>query len=232
MRVALVVRMQQKPYFRFDHETRKQIEETCATLLDHLRDKPDDLQGLVLADVFAELDRSVAVHAARFRQTRTADWKWRAKELGIDRLLFHLARGLADARIGKDAIAILERRAAEIGEARAAGTAVGLIDKSYVPKGVRASFHPSGHLARASVDRGELRQGELVLDATPGSGRFRIIEKRGGYGTMISDEYRDGCVITTLNTPWHDGEESREPKPWTRWVEENLADLARLARRK
>jgi len=223
--------MQQKPYFRFDHETRKQIGETCVTLLAHLQQNPDDFQGLVLADVFAELDGSVATHAMRFRKTRTSDWKWRAKELGIDRLLFHLARGLEGARIGKDAIPILEKRAAEIGEARAAGTTAGLIDSSYVPKGVRARYHASGHLAHASVDRGELRQGELVLDATPGSGYFKIIEKRGGYGTMIQDEYRDGCVITTFNTPWHDGEESREPKSWTRWVEENLAELARLARR-
>jgi hypothetical protein len=68
-----------------------------------------------------------------------------------------------------------------------------------------------------------------LLDATPGSGSYQIVEKRGGYGTMISEEYRDGAIITTLNTPWHDGCESRVPAAWTKWVMSNLGDLARLA---
>jgi hypothetical protein len=34
--------------------------------------------------------------------------------------------------------------------------------------------------------------------------------------------------VTTLDTPWHDGVESREPAPWTRWVEQSLASLADL----
>lgn len=225
----------QQPLFSFDHATRKQIRETRQTLLEHLRGEPDDFKALVLADVIGELDPDrdlvLARHRARFRDTRSADWKVRAKELGLDRLLFHLANGLREARMSKDAAAILERRAAEIGEARAADVTPGLIDASYVPEGLTASFHRNGHLARVAVKRGKLRNGELVLDEQPGSGHFTIVEKRGGYGTMICENYRDGTVVQTLNTPWHDGEEASEKKPWTRWVEECLADLARLARR-
>jgi hypothetical protein len=228
-------RLRQQPLFAFDHEARKQIRDTRVTLLEHLRTEPDDLKGLVLADVIGELDPDrdleLARHRMRFREKRPADWRWRAKELGLDRVLYSIAFGMQSAGIGKDAIPILERRAAEIGEARAPDAARGAIDETYIPAGVTAAFHPSGHLARAHVFVDKLHEGELVLAEEPGSGHYRIVEKRGGYGTMICEDYRDGCVVTTLNTPWHDGEESSAAKPWTRWVEECLADLARLSSR-
>jgi hypothetical protein len=228
-------RLRQQPLFAFDHETRKQIRETRVTLLEHLRTEPEDLKGLVLADVIGELDPDrdleLARHRMRFRELRPADWKVRAKQLGLDRVLYSLAIGMRRAGIGRDAIPILERRAAEIGEARAGDVAPGAIDASYVPPELaeRATFHSSGHLARVAVHVDQLHEGELVLAEQPGSGHFRIVEERGGYGTMICEDYRNGCVVTTLNTPWHDGDESSEARPWTRWVEESLADLARLA---
>ncbi|HEX7703949.1 MAG TPA: hypothetical protein VF403_24575, partial [Kofleriaceae bacterium] len=94
--------LRQQPFFKLDHEARKQIRETCTTILEHLDRAPDDLMGLVLADVLGEIDPDrdpgLAAHRMRFRATRTADWKLRAKELGLDRLLYHLARGMTEAR--------------------------------------------------------------------------------------------------------------------------------------
>ena len=227
-----------RPVFAHDHETRKQIRETRATLLEHLAGAPDDFQALVLADVIGELDPDrdpeLAAHRARFRASRAADWPVRARQLGLDRLLYHLAHGLRGARMSQQAIEILERRAAEIGEARATGVAAGHLDESCVPadlagdRRVQIDYHASGHLARVAVHLDDLHEGELELAEIPGSGHFRIVEKRGGYGTMIREDYRDGGIVTTLNTPWHDGEESISIRPWTRWVEECLAELARL----
>jgi len=227
--------LSQTPAYGLDHETRKQIAETTQTLLDHLRGDADDFKALVLADAISAIDpthdRELSRHAERFRATRNAGWRDRARSMGLDRVLFSIAAGLRSLRIGEAAAVALDARAVEISEARPSGALAGSIDKSYVPDGVHATFHPSGHLHRASVHIDELHHGELVLDALPGSGRFSIVEKRGGYGTMISDAYRDGCVITTLNTPWHDGTESSEPMAWTKWVMQNLGDLARLAAR-
>jgi hypothetical protein len=230
--------LRQQPLFAFDHECRKQIRETRVTLLEHLRSEPDDLRALVLADVIGELDPDrdlvLAEHRMRFRATRGEDWKLRAKELGLDRVLFHLAEGMRRAKIGRDAVPILERRAIEISEARAAATPRGLIDASYVPAALaaRATFHASGHLSRVSVRVDRRHEGQLALAVAPGAGSFSITEVRGGYGTYVSERYRDGHVEITLNTPWHDGEQAREPKPWTRWVEECLTELARLAGRR
>jgi len=231
--------LRQQPHFPLDHEARRQIRETRTTILDHLSREPDDLKALVLADVLGEIDPdrdpALAGHRMRFRATRPADWKVRARALGVDALLFHLATGLAGARIGKDAVPVLEHYATEISEARAATAIPGIIDASRVPEVLAAdrrvtiAYHPNGHLARVAVRIDRLHDGELELAEEPGSGHYRIVEKRGGYGTMIAESYRNGRVWTTLNTPWHDGEESSAKKPWTRWVEENLADLARLA---
>ena len=238
--------LRQKPVFALDHEARKQIRETRATILEHLRGEPDDFKALVLADAVGEIDpdrdATLAAHRLRFRATRPADWKVRARELGLDRLLFHLVQGMLQARIGAGAVPALERYATAISEARADLGAAGHIDASSVPAGLRvegggftpppgvdATYHPSGHLARVKVYLDELHHGELVLGEQPGSGRYTIVEKRGGSGTMIREDYRDGGVVTTLNTPWHDGCESIDKKSWTRWVEDNLADLARLA---
>ena len=221
--------LRQQPVFELDHEARAQIRETRATILEHLDGAPDDLQALVLADVLGEIDPDrdpdLAAHRMRFRATRTADWKLRAKELGLDRLLYNLARGMTEARIGRDAVPVLERYATDLAETRAPGAVPGHIDASYVPDTlvsdprVTIAYHPSGHLARVAIRIDELHDGELVLGFQPGSGHYAIIEKRGGYGTMIREAYRDGGVVTTLNTPWHDGEESISKRPLTRWVE-------------
>ena len=225
-----------KPVFGLDVEARRQIRETRDTLLEALRNDPDDFRALVIADVLGEIDYerdpALAAHRMRFRATRAADWPVRARALGLDRLLFHLANGWRESRIGADAIPVLERRAAEIGEARPPGVELGTIDASYIPAelaGAVIGYHASGHLRRVAVAIDALHHGELVLAERPGTGELTLVEKRGGYGTMIREVYRDGRVVTTLNSPWHDGEESIDAKPWTRWVEENLADLARLA---
>jgi hypothetical protein len=230
--------LRQEPVFVFDHETRKQVRETRETILEHLRTAPDDFKALVLADMLGEIDpdrdATLAAHRMRFRATRPTDWKHKARELGLDRIVFHLAHGMSEARIGRDAVPLLERYATEISEARAANVEAGHIGASSVPdvlardRRAKITYHPSGHLAKVAVYFDDLHHGSLELSEVPGSGRYQIIEKRGGYGTMITEEYRDGGVITTLNTPWHDGEESITKRPWTRWVEENLADLARL----
>ena len=215
-----------------DHEARKQLHETRETLLAHLTAHPDDLRALVLADVVCALapahDASLAAHATRFRSTRGPDWKLRAKELGLDRVLFHLAHGWRERAIGGAAIPVIERRAAEITEARPPSVPAGTIDASYVPAGLHAEYWPSGHLRRVAVLVDSKHNGELALDETPGSGTYRVVRVRGGYGTMIGERYRDGGIAITLNTPWHDGEETTEIKAWTRWVEESLADLAEL----
>jgi hypothetical protein len=241
-RIARSIAMQalrQKPVFGLDHEARKQIRETRATILDTLRADPESFKALVIADVLCDIDPdrdpALATQRARFRATRGADWRVRAKALGLDRLLYHLANGWRDARIGRDAVPVLERRAAEIGEARAEGVEPGTIDVSFVPdelardRRVVIAYHRSRHLRRVAITIDKLHHGELVLTERPGSGQFTIVEKRGGYGTMIREAYRDGGVVMTLNTPWHDGEESIHAKSWTRWVEESLAELARLA---
>ncbi len=96
---------------------------------------------------------------------------------------------------------------------------------------VRTSPRSSRRTRAPAILIDNLHNGELELAETPGSGHFRIVEKLGGYGTMISENYRSGGVVTVLNTPWHDGEESVERKSWTRWVEECLASLAQLTSR-
>ncbi|MFN0247045.1 MAG: hypothetical protein ACKV2T_09055 [Kofleriaceae bacterium] len=227
--------LRQQPVFPFDAKARTQLRESRQTLLDHLRTDPDDFQALVLADVIGEIDpdhdAALAAHRMRFRATRSPDWMAQARERGLDRLLFHLADGMRSARFGRDAVPVLERRAIEISEARAPGVAAGTIDASFVPASLRsvATYHPSGHLARIRVYRDDLHHGELSLAATPGAGTYSISEKRGGYGTTIRDSYRNGCIVTTLNTPWHDGEESSVAAPWTKWVMQQIDDLARLA---
>lgn len=228
--------LRQAPLFAFDHETRKQIRETRMTLLEHLRSDPEDFKALVLADVIGELDPdrdlSIADHRMRFRATRDrdGDWRVRAKELGLDRVLYNLAHGMERANMGRDAAQILMRRAAEIGEARPIDVVRGHIDASYVPAALvpHTSFHASGHVARVAVHIEAMHEGELQLHPIPGSGSFRIVEKIGGYGTVNRELYKDGAIHATLNTPWHDGEESTHVKPWTRWVEESLSELARL----
>ena len=228
-----------KPVFGLDVEARKQLRETRATLLAHLAEDRDDLFALVMADVVGEIDpigdAELAAHRARFRQMRGSDWLVRARERGIHRLLFHLAHGWAQRGIGRDAVPVLERHAIEISEARAAGVPGGLIDKSFVPnellghRRAKVQYYRSGHLQRVAIEIDSMNEGSLELDETPGAGRFAITQKIGGYGTYTTELYRDGAIVTTLCTPWHDGEESREPMPWTKWVLASLDALAALA---
>jgi len=232
----------QQPYFALDHQARTQIRETRATLLEHLATKPDDLTALVMADVLCEIDPdrdpALASHRARFRATRGADWRVQACERGIHLLLFRLAHGFAEARIGRDAVPVLERWAVEISEARPSGVPAGAITAAMIPEAlskdprVQIAFHPSGHLARVALHIDRLHEGELELAEQPGAGSFSITQKLGGYGTLTRESYADGNVITTLNTPWHDGEESRSPSPWTKWVLASLGELASLAERR
>lgn len=225
----------QRPYFRHDHELRRQLRESRETVLAHLREQPDDPRALLLADVLGELDGDpeLAHHSTRFRAQRPANWLDDARRGGMDRVLFHLADGLRSSRFGADAIPVLERRAIEISEARPAGTAPGWIDETFVPEAlardrrVRVRVH-DGHLAHVRVSIDADRYGELDLGRH--RGESLLVEPRGGYGTMIREHYVCGRVTITLNTPWHDGTESTIDAPWTRWVVERLEELERLVR--
>ena len=229
--------MDDLPTFLLDHDAARQLRETRATILEHLAGDPDDLMGLVIADVLAELDPDhdpiLIGHAARFRRDHPTPQIWRdqARRRGIDRLLFRIADGMKAASIGRAAVPVFARRAAEICEARPFGVTRGHIDASMIPAGLaRASitYHATGHLARVAIDLDRMNQGELILDATPGSGDFTLVAKRGGYGTVIRERHERGTVLSILNTPWHDGEESREVITWTRWVQQCLASLEEL----
>ena len=229
--------MDQLPTFLLDHEAARQVRETRATLLEHLATTPDDLMALVVADVLAEIDPDhdpiLIGHAERFRRDHPMPRRWRdqARKLGIDRLLFKLADGMKAAQIGRAAVPVLARRAAEICEARPFGVARGHIDATMIPDelaSARIEYHVTGHLARVVVDLDPMHRGELTLDETPGAGDFTLVAKRGGYGTVIREQYDRGSVLSILNTPWHDGEESREVITWTRWVQECLASIADL----
>lgn len=230
-----------KPLFPFDHEARKQIRATRTTLLATLALEPDDFTALVLADVIGSIDPdrdpALAEHRMRFRAIRDASWRVTARERGLDRLLFHLANGFATARIGKDAVPILEQYAVEISEARGEGVAPGFIDASMIPEAIASdprvvvAMHDSGHLARVRIEIDLVNEGELVLAAQPGSAAFSISQKLGGSGTLTRERYKDGSVKQTLNTPWHDGEESTYESPWTKWVMASLDELVSLAER-
>jgi hypothetical protein len=104
-----------------DTKARTQIRETRQTLLDHLRDAPGDFKALLLASVVAELDPdrdpALLAHAARANTLRAKDpsgWAKRARDQGLDVVLFGLAQGLHRAEFGADAIPVLARRCAEI----------------------------------------------------------------------------------------------------------------------
>ena len=82
---------------------------------------------------------------------------------------------------------------------------------------IKATFHPGGHLRRLASLRGKAN---LELDPLPGSGRFVQEGKRGGYGFLTSEHYRNGGISGTFNSPWHDGEEYSEKIDWPLWVSE------------
>ncbi|MFT3713158.1 MAG: hypothetical protein QM817_36350 [Archangium sp.] len=70
-----------------------------------------------------------------------------------------------------------------------------------------------------------MKNGVALHLTSPGAGSFTQTGKRGGYGFYVSEKFENGQVISTLCSPWHDGEESLEPKDWVRWVLECLASL-------
>lgn len=206
----------------------RQVCEALGGLVSRLRDHPDDFVALVLADVLAEIDPAqdadVLAHAARFRARYPRGWQWHARELGIDRLLFHAADG--------SRIPALVRRAAEISEARRPGgddstvPAPGAIEASFVPPELDAAFHASGHLARIAV-RIPVHHAELVLDEEPGRGWCELISTRGGVLTSVREVYDAGVLQTTVTTA-RGADVRREVAPWTRWVQSSIAQLVEL----
>jgi hypothetical protein len=99
--------------------------------------------------------------------------------------------------------------------------------------GVRAEYHPGGHLKRlAAYDESMLKRSKqsrsivapdgaiafLDLDETPGSGRYARLIYRGGYGRLDQERYRDGVIHAVIHSPWHDGTEGEMKRPWIEWV--------------
>ncbi len=105
--------------------------------------------------------------------------------------------------------------------------AEGMIDASFVPEALRgvARYHASGHLAEVVVAGGPRHHGKLVLAEAFGTGTLWVMDHRGGSGFVIDERYQGGQVLTTFNSPWHDGVESREALPWARWVAQGLSSL-------
>jgi hypothetical protein len=250
-----------------DHEAYTQICETRRTLLAHLRDEPDDFKALCMADVVAELDPekdpALREHARRAHALRArlgAAWSERAREHGMDILLFNLCEGMQRAEIGRSALPTLARRAAEVTSnprilallrehmrelderttiaaidaaiaARAPRLASGMIEAAFLPEPlvsnprVAVRFHRSGHLAAVRITGDRRQTGMLVLEQRPGSGHLAYTARMAGHGYVVDEHYRDGAIHSTYCSPWHDGVESSEQMPWTRWVAEALASL-------
>ena len=93
--------------------------------------------------------------------------------------------------------------------------------------GLRVELHPSGHLRRLAPRGSGKGAPTLELDARPGGGRYGETGKRGGYGFLISERYEAGHASGTLCSPWHDGDEYREAKPWLVWVLECASEIAK-----
>lgn len=93
---------------------------------------------------------------------------------------------------------------------------------------VVARFHDNGHMASLSVSGREAPR--LSLARIPGTGSFRDEGKRGGYGYATSERYVDGHACGTFCSPWHDGEEYRQPIPWLSWVVQCAGAVAQASR--
>lgn len=110
-----------KPWL-LDHRAYTQITETRRMLDARLREEPDDFMALALADVFAELDPErepgLRCHARRAHELRgrlgATSWQSRARDLGLDIVLFNLCAGLHRADFGHAALPVLARRATEV----------------------------------------------------------------------------------------------------------------------
>lgn len=197
-----------------DHEAYTQICDTRRTLLAHLRDEPDDFKALCMADVIAELDperdpalREHARRAHALRGQLGAGWRARAREHGLDILLFNLCEGMHRAEIGRAALPTLARRAAEIsanprvlallrehmrdlGErttvtaidaaiaARAPRLAAGIIEAGFLPEALAANPRASVHFHRS---------GHLAAVRIAGERRqtgMLVLESRPGTGHL------------------------------------------------
>ncbi|MCC7069984.1 MAG: hypothetical protein IT383_01595 [Deltaproteobacteria bacterium] len=93
---------------------------------------------------------------------------------------------------------------------------------------VVARYHDNGHLACLHVRGREAPR--LELARAPGSGSFRDEGSRGGSRYATSESYRDGHACGMFFSPWHDGDEYRQPIPWLLWVIECAGTIARAAR--
>ncbi|MCC6999457.1 MAG: hypothetical protein IT370_32910 [Deltaproteobacteria bacterium] len=154
-----------------------------------------------------------------------------------------LARRLTELPARPAMLVLLAIRMDELGQAATrevllaalraldARLAQGMIDASFVPEALHsvARYHASGHLAEVVVAGGPRHQGKLVLAEAFGAGKLWVMGHRGGSGFVIDERYEDGQVLTTFNSPWHDGVESREAMPWARWVAQGLSSLVEAA---
>lgn len=104
-----------------------------------------------------------------------------------------------------------------------------LLDRLDLGDRVVATFHDSGHLASLSVP-GQMTP-RLTLARTPGTGAFRDGGTSGGYGYATSESYAEGHASGTFFSPWHDGEQYRQPIAWLQWVVECAGAVANMARK-
>ena len=160
-----------------------QIRETRYTLLDHLGAEPDDFKALFMAGVIAEIDpdRDAALleHAVRARALRDglgAAWGERAREHGLDVLLYNLAEGMHRAGIGLAAVPVLARRCAEV---TARGVVLGLLRERLrehdgaVAAAATAAIEAAIRERAPAVGRGVV-DASFVPDALRGSRHARI----------------------------------------------------------
>jgi hypothetical protein len=135
----------------------------------------------------------------------------------------------------KDGDAALTARCLAAMKKKDPAGASGKIDASYLPEwaihqdALTVEFYGSGHLRFLKFRRDGEHHGTLELDEKPGSGRFYLRGKRGGYGYAHEETYRAGQVHLTFYSPWHDGAEASEKKPWTEWVSECIGSILQAA---
>jgi hypothetical protein len=228
-----------------DPEAYTQICDTRRLLVAQLLDEPDDFRALFLADVFAEVDPErdpeLRTHAKRAHAMRgelgTTVWFARARELGLDVLLFNLCAGMERAGFGKVAFPVLARHAAtisanprilallrsyvrEIGDrkagaiidaaiaSRAPALAAGRIERAFVPDALLA--------ARGVVVRfhpsGHLAEVRIRGDRRS-SGRLVLDLKPGG-GHLVYTAHSGGAGFVVDET-YRDGAiQSTFCSPW------------------
>ncbi len=95
--------------------------------------------------------------------------------------------------------------------------------------GLQVQFHSTGHLRRLAPRSAGRGAPTLELDSEPGRGRYGQTGKRGGYGFLVSERYEAGHASGTFCSPWHDGEEYQNAKPWLVWVLECASEIAKVS---